>query len=141
MHFVGNRAIILGDGELEIQLYYDETYAVLSAILPIIPIFIGLSVAIRFHELGRRAIVRYGSLAVCGLCTGGAATMMHFLGNIGIEICSMSANWANVVGSAAIAVVICSVGFGLFFYWGKLWMNNIWRRIFVSITLAVGICG
>ncbi|EUC35818.1 hypothetical protein COCCADRAFT_2977 [Bipolaris zeicola 26-R-13] len=141
MHFVGNRAIILGDGELEIQLYYDETYVVLSAILPIIPIFMGLSVAIRFHELGRRAIVRYGSLAVCGLCTGGATTMVHFLGNIGVENCRMSANWANMVGSAAVAVVICSVGFGLFFYWGKLWMNNIWRRICVSFTLAVGICG
>jgi NO-binding membrane sensor protein with MHYT domain len=141
MHFVGNRAISLGDGELEIQLYYDQKYSVLSAILPIIPIFVGLSVAVKFYEVGRGAVVRFGSLVVCGLCTGGASTLLYFLGNEGIMDFHMLADWKNMLGAAAIAVVACSVGFGLFFYWGKLWMNNVWRRIFVSLILAVGVSG
>ena len=36
MHFVGNRAIILGDGCKEIQLYYNPSFTALSVFLPII---------------------------------------------------------------------------------------------------------
>lgn len=141
VHLIGSRAIVLGDGEQEIQLYYDVTYTVLSAILPIIPAFAGLSIAAKFYELDRAAVVRFGSLAACGLCTGGAATIMQYLGDNSITNFIVLSSSENTCGAAGIAVVACSVGFSLLFYWDKRWMNKIWRRMLVSFILALGMCG
>lgn len=141
MHSMGNRAIVLGDGREEIQLYYDVTYSIFSATLPIIPTFVGLSIAAKFYEIGRGAAVRFGSLAWCGLCTGGAAMTVQYLGNIGIGNLIVSYSLGNILSAAAIAIVTCSVGFGLLFYWGKRWMNNIWRRTLVSFILGLGVWG
>lgn len=73
MHFVGNRAIILGDGEEEIQLYYSSTYTAVSAILPVVVIYLGLLIADKFYNR-KRALVRYSALVVCGVCAGAAVT-------------------------------------------------------------------
>lgn len=83
MHFVGNAAIRLGDGEDEIQLYYSSTYTAVSAILPVVVIFLGLLVADRFYKASKGAIIRYSALLVCGVCAGAAVTEMHYLGNQG----------------------------------------------------------
>ncbi len=45
MHFIGNRAIILGDGQPEYQLVYNPGYTVLSVFLPIIGLIIAFSSA------------------------------------------------------------------------------------------------
>lgn len=140
-HFIGNRAIVLGDGERKIQLYYDTTYFVLSATLPVFPILTGFLTAAKYHEIRRGAFVQFGSLAVCGLCTGGAATMLHYLVNNSITNYIILFSLWNILSAAAMAIVTCAVGFGLFFYWSQRWMNNICRRMLVSLILALGICG
>lgn len=116
-HFIGNRAIVLGDGERKIQLYYDTTYFVLSATLPVFPILTGFLTAAKCHEIRRGAFVQFGSLAVCGLCTGGAATMLHYLVNNSITNYIILFSLWNILSAAAMAIVTCAVGFGLFFYW------------------------
>lgn len=162
MHFVGNRAIVLGDGEDAIQLYYSEltvvftfiwvteanivaslgaTYTAVSAILPVVVIFIGLLIADRFYRGGKGAVVRFASLLVCGLCAGAAVTEMHYLGNNGTTNYHLHLNWAFVIGAALIAVGACVLSFGLFFHWSKLWMNNIWRRTLVACFLALAVSG
>ncbi|KNG43967.1 mhyt domain-containing signaling protein [Stemphylium lycopersici] len=141
MHFVGNRAIVLGDGEDEIQLYYSPTYTAVSAILPVVVIFLGLLAADKFYKGSRGTIVRFASLAVCGVCGGAAVTEMHYLGNNGTTNYRIILSWRHVVGAAAIAVGACLVSFGLFFHWSKHWMNNIWRRIVVAFVLALAVCG
>jgi NO-binding membrane sensor protein with MHYT domain len=141
MHFVGNRAIILGDGEKEIQLYYSSSYTAVSAVLPVVVIFVGLLVADRFYKGSKHAVTRYSSLVVCGVCAGAAVTEMHYLGNNGTTNYRLKLSWPHVFGAASIAVGACLISFGLFFHWSRHWMNNIWRRVLVACFLALAVSG
>jgi len=141
MHFVGNRAIVMGDGEDEIQLYYSQTYTAVSAILPVVVIFLGLMIADKFYKGSQRAITRFASIGVCGLCAGAAVTEMHYLGNYGTTNYHLQLSWPHVIGAAGIAVAACLTSFSLFFHWSKHWMNNIWRRIIVACFLAIAVSG
>ncbi|KAF2013741.1 hypothetical protein BU24DRAFT_483539 [Aaosphaeria arxii CBS 175.79] len=141
MHFVGNRAIVLGDGEDQIQLYYSATYTTVSAILPIIVIFIGLLVADTFYKGSKGSVTRYISLILCGLCTGASVTEMHYLGNYGTTNYVLKPDLAYIMGAATIAVIACMTSFGLFFHWTGRWVNNTWRRMTVACFLAVAVSG
>lgn len=141
MHFIGNRAIIIGQGESEIQLYYNATYTTVSAILPIVVIFLGLLAADRFYKNNKNATTRYIALLVCGVCCGASVTEMHYLGNQGTTNYRIKSITEYVVGAAVIAIVACLIAFGLFFHWSGHWMNVIWRRVIVACFLAVAVCG
>ncbi|KAH6639482.1 hypothetical protein C7974DRAFT_132435 [Boeremia exigua] len=141
MHFVGNRAIVLGDGEAEIQLYYSPAFTTLSAIIPVVAIFLGLMVADRFYKRSKHAAVRIASLVVCGICAGAAITEMHYLGNNGTTNYRLHLNWSHVFGAAGIAVGASLLSFGLFFHWSGLWLNNIARRAVVACFLALAVSG
>ncbi|KAH8730220.1 hypothetical protein GQ44DRAFT_645379 [Phaeosphaeriaceae sp. PMI808] len=141
MHFVGNRAIILGDGEDEIQLYYSSTYTAVSAILPVVVLYLGLLIADKFYKNSRRTLTRYSSLLVCGVCAGAAVTEMHYLGNNGTTNYRLQLSWPHVIGAAGIAVGACLISFGLFFHWSGHWVNFIWRRVVVACFLALAVSG
>jgi NO-binding membrane sensor protein with MHYT domain len=141
MHFVGNRAIVLGDGEEAIQLYYNSTYTAVSAILPIIVVFLGFVVVDKFFKGSKSLVVRYTALAVCGICTGAAVTEMHYLGNNGTVNYRLIPQLGFIIGAAAIAIVACCVAFTLFFLWSSLWINTLWRRFLVSCVLAGAVSG
>lgn len=141
MHFVGNRAIVLGDGEEEIQLYYSPAFTALSAIIPVVVIFLGLMIADRFYRRSRHAAVRVVSLIVCGVCAGAAITEMHYLGNNGTTNYHLHLSWPHVLGAASIAVGASLLSFGLFFHWSDSWLNNIFRRCFVACFLAIAVSG
>lgn len=141
MHFVGNRAIVLGEGEDDIQLYYSPVFTAVSAILPIVVIFLGLLVADRFYKGNRSSKTRYVALLVCGVCAGAAVTEMHYLGNQGTTNYRLEPSWPFIIGAASIAIGACLIAFGLFFHWSGHWMNNIWRRLLVACFLAVAVSG
>ncbi|KAJ4337399.1 hypothetical protein N0V87_004722 [Didymella glomerata] len=141
MHFVGNRAIVLGDGEEEIQLYYSPTFTALSAIIPVVVIFLGLMIADRFYRRSKHTAVRVVSLIVCGVCAGAAITEMHYLGNNGTTNYRLHLSWPHVFGAASIAVGASLLSFGLFFHWSDSWLNNIFRRCFVACFLALAVSG
>ncbi|PVH94644.1 hypothetical protein DM02DRAFT_660874 [Periconia macrospinosa] len=141
MHFVGNRSIVLGDGEEEIQLYYSPTFTAASAILPIVVVFLGLAAADRFYKGNRRAITRYAALLMCGICAGAAVTEMHYLGNNGTRNYRIILRVEFVIGASFIAVGACLIAFSLFFHWSGHWMNNLWRRLFVACFLALAVSG
>lgn len=141
MHFVGNRAIVLGDGEDEIQLYYSSTYTAVSAVLPIIVIFLGFLLADLFFKGSKNTTTRYLALLMCGVCCGAAVTEMHYLGNNGTTDYRLEPAWQYIVGAASIAVGACCIAFGLFFHWSGHWMNTLWRRTIVSCFLAVAVSG
>ncbi|KAF3007833.1 hypothetical protein E8E13_010682 [Curvularia kusanoi] len=141
MHFVGNRAIVLGDGEQEIQLYYSPAYTALSAIIPVVVIFLGLMVADRFYRRSKHAAVRVASLVACGICAGAAITEMHYLGNNGTTNYHLHLSWPHVFGAAGIAVGASLLSFGLFFHWSGSWLNNIFRRAVVAFFLALAVSG
>lgn len=141
MHFVGNRAIVLGDGEDEIQLYYSPAFTAISAIIPVVVIFLGLMVADRFYKRSKHAAIRVFSLIVCGICAGAAITEMHYLGNNGTTNYRLQFSWPHVFGAAGIAVGASLLSFGLFFHWSGLWLNNIFRRTVVACFLASAVSG
>ncbi|KAL1655313.1 hypothetical protein SLS61_002200 [Didymella pomorum] len=141
MHFVGNRAIVLGDGEEEIQLYYSPVFTALSAIIPVVVIFLGLMIADRFYRRSKHTAVRVVSLIVCGVCAGAAITEMHYLGNNGTTNYRLHLSWPHVFGAASIAVGASLLSFGLFFHWSDSWLNNIFRRCFVACFLALAVSG
>ena len=138
---MGNRAILLGDGEDEIQLYYSPSYTAVSAILPVIVIFLGLIIADKFYKNSKRALTRYSSLIVCGVCAGAAVTEMHYLGNNGTTDYKLILSLPHVFGAASIAVGACLISFGLFFHWSGHWVNFIWRRVVVACFLALAVSG
>ena len=141
MHFVGNRAIVLGDGEVAIQLHYSPTYTAISAIIPVVVIFLGLMVADRFYRRSKRAAIRVVSLVVCGICAGAAITEMHYLGNKGTTNYHLEFSLPHVFGAAGIAVGASLLSFGLFFHWSGSWLNNIFRRVIVACFLALAVSG
>ncbi|KAF2117752.1 hypothetical protein BDV96DRAFT_644093 [Lophiotrema nucula] len=141
MHFVGNRAIILGDGEEEIQLYYSSTFTAISAVVPIVVIFGGLLVADRFHKGSRGLTTRYVALLACGVCSGAAITEMHYLGNNGTTDYHLKPSWGYVIGAAAIAIGAATISYTLFFHWSKHWINKWWRRLIVACVLATAVSG
>lgn len=141
MHFVGNRAIVLGDGEDEIQLYYSPTYTAVSAIIPVMVLFVGLLVADKFYRGSKRLFTRVAALGTCGLCAGAAVTEMHYLGNNGTTNYRLQLSWPHVFGAASIAVGACLISFGLFFHWSNHWMNTWWRRLVVAVFLAIAVSG
>ena len=141
MHFVGNRAIVLGDGEGEIQLYYSSTFTVISAIIPVVVLFVGLLIADRFQKKSAHAIARLGSLVLCAFCAGAAITEMHYLGNNGTTNYQLRHEWSHVIGAASIAIGASLLSFGLFLHWSGLWMNNFIRRMVVACFLAIAVSG
>ncbi|OCL09308.1 hypothetical protein AOQ84DRAFT_24323 [Glonium stellatum] len=138
MHFVGNRAIVLGDGKNEIQLYYNPGFTALSVFLPIIFLFFGFAVAERFTRTKRSL---YLALTVTGLAAGLAITGMHYIGNFGTTNYYLYNNKSHIVGAAAIAVVACWFSFTLFFHQKEHWINTGWRRVLIACLLAGAVSG
>ncbi|KAJ9642540.1 hypothetical protein H2199_004921 [Coniosporium tulheliwenetii] len=138
MHFVGNRAIILGDGCQEIQLYYNPLFTALSVFLPIIFLFFGFALAERFN---RSKTAMYSSLVASGTVAGLAITGMHYVGNFGTRNYSLDNNTGYIVGAAAIAVVACWVALTVFFHWKEHWINSWWRRALCACVLAGAVSG
>lgn len=138
MHFVGNRAIELGDGSKEIQLYYSPGFTALSVFLPVIFLFIGFAVAERFNRTTRSL---YLSLGITGIFAGLAIVGMHYIGNFGTTTYNLQNDYRHIIGAALIATFSCYVAITLFFHQKEQWINTWWRRIPVAAILATAVCG
>ncbi|KAF2083843.1 hypothetical protein K490DRAFT_50619, partial [Saccharata proteae CBS 121410] len=138
MHFVGNRAIELGDGKREIQLYYDPGWTALSVFLPVIFLFFGFSVVERFNRT-RRSL--YGSLVVTGIAAGLAILGMHYIGNFGTTTYNLDFDLPYVIGAALIAIFACWAALTLFFHQREQWINSFFQRVVCAAILASAVCG
>ncbi|KAF2183177.1 hypothetical protein K469DRAFT_584378, partial [Zopfia rhizophila CBS 207.26] len=138
MHFVGNKAIVMGDGRTEIQLSYSAGYTGLSAVLPIIVLYLGFFVVDRHGKMQRSL---YLSLIVTGLAAGLSITGMHYVGNLGTSNYTLENNYKNVIGAAAIAVFDCWFAFTIFFHQREHWINYWWRRFLCAALLAAAVSG
>jgi NO-binding membrane sensor protein with MHYT domain len=138
MHFVGNRAITMGDGTLEIQLYYNSGFTALSVFLPIIFLFFGFT-TVEFRQPGQRFF--WPSLVLAGIIAGLAITGMHYVGNFGISNYKLTNPAGYVVGSAAIACAASVTALSLFFYFKERWINSWMRRLACACLLAGAVSG
>ncbi|KAF4414975.1 Signaling ykoW [Fusarium acutatum] len=116
MHFTGNKAIYLADGEPEMQVAYSNGFTALSFFIPI------LFLLSAFLAIGtNNAISRWRVIAGGVLC--------------GISIC------AYVVGSAIIAVVASNVALFMLFVFRAMWTNSWRRRAISAAVLASAVSG
>ena len=66
MHFIGNQAIIMGDGSSDIQIVYNPSYTAVSFVLPIV------IVGVAFVVLSYSEDVTYLRIVIGGILAGAA---------------------------------------------------------------------
>ncbi|KAI1737202.1 FAD dependent oxidoreductase-domain-containing protein [Xylaria scruposa] len=135
MHFVGNRAIILGPGQIELQIAYSSGFTAFSFFLPILVLIAA------FIAAGANNHVSLWRIIVGGTLAGGAICGMHYIGDSSIANYTCQYKVANVVGSAIIAVVASNVALSMFFLWRASWTNSWWKRGLSAILLASAVSG
>ncbi|KAK4464956.1 hypothetical protein QBC42DRAFT_219609 [Cladorrhinum samala] len=138
MHFVGNRAVTLLDGQPELQIIYSPGVTVASFFVPIVVLFAAFFVV---TSTSNARGVSWWRIAVSGALSGGAICGMHYLGNASIKNYRCSYYVGNIVGAVAIAVTASSVALALFFVFRASWTNSWWRRIGCAVVLASAVSG
>lgn len=135
MHFIGNRAIVLGSGEKEIQILYNVAFTGTSFVLPVIVLLVA------FYSVGVEEKASYLRILTGGLLTGSSVCGMHYVGQLGIANYKCSYHVANVVGSAIIAIFSSTAALGIFFRWRATWTDSWWRRGICACLLATAVSG
>jgi NO-binding membrane sensor protein with MHYT domain len=136
MHFIANRAIVIGDGDSERQILYSPGFTALSVFLPVIVL------GGAFYFLGtNRSRARPIYLVLAGVLTGTAVCGMHYVGNAGIRNYHCHYKPANVAGAAVIAVVASLVALSIFFRLREDWTDSWWKRACCAFVLATAVCG
>ncbi|KAH8197373.1 hypothetical protein TruAng_008466 [Truncatella angustata] len=135
MHFIGNRAIDLGNGQAALQIVYSSSFTAISFFLPILVLLTA------FLAVGTNNKVSWWRIVVGGALAGGAICGMHYLGNASIDNYVCSYNIANVVGAAVIAVAASIVSLALFFVFRAAWTASWWKRGLCAIVLAGAVSG
>ncbi|WPH02043.1 Hypothetical protein R9X50_00489800 [Acrodontium crateriforme] len=137
MHFIGNRAIILGNGDTRIQLVYNPGYTTLSVFLPII----GLTIAFSAAEVySKSKMFHWALLICCGVFAGLSITGMHYIGNFGISNYYLTYAHRYLAASIVIAIGDSVLVLMLFYTWREKWINSWWKRLSCAIVLAGGVC-
>ncbi|KAH8906765.1 hypothetical protein BR93DRAFT_896272, partial [Coniochaeta sp. PMI_546] len=135
MHYIGNRAITLGNGEAELQIAYSSGFTALSFFVPII-VLLGAFVAI-----GTSSRVYWWRVATGGTLAGAAICGMHYLGNASINNYVCIYNYINVGFSALISVAASMTALALFFVFRASWTHSWWKRGGSAVLLAGAVSG
>ena len=135
MHFIGNRAITMGNGDAALQIAYSPAYTAGSFFLPI------CVVAIAFYLFTVTEAVNIAGVATGGFTTGVAVCGMHYLGQGGIANYQTVYDWRYIVGAAIIAVAASTLALGIFFYFKSVWINTWWKRTVCGCLLAMAVSG
>lgn len=135
MHFIGNRAIVFGDGASEHQIYYSSGFTAVSFFLPIAVLMLA------FYLIGANEKASFIHIGVAGTMTGTAVSGMHYVGQLGIANYNCQYDIPNVVGAATIAVFASLVALTVFFVLRASWTNSWWKRTLCALTLAVAVSG
>lgn len=135
MHYVGNCAIQILNGEQELQLEYRRSYTAGSFFLPIC--VLGLA----FYYFNQSRAISLQEPILGGIVTGLAVLGMHYTAEIGISNYSISFSWKYILGSAAVAVAANIAALGIFFYVTKVWTNGLLKKLFCASLLAISVSG
>lgn len=135
MHYIGNLAIEMGQGQSELQIQYSPAFTVASIFTPITVL------CLAFYYFGTSKSVTHWSTFLGGTLTGFAVCAMHYLGQIGIANYTTSYSAGYVVGSAIIAIFASTVALGVFFYLTATWTDNIPKRVLIAALMAASVSG
>lgn len=135
MHYIGNRAIILGNGDPVLQVDYHPGFTAASFFVPIIVLLaafflVGSNEQISFLRLGLGGAL--AGLSICG---------MHYLGQAGISNYTCVYSIPNVVGAGVVAVVATISALTLFFVLRSTWANAWYKRGIAAVVLAGAVSG
>lgn len=138
MHFVGNRSIIMGNGDPSLQLVYNRGWTIFSAFIPIIVLFFAFAVADRRYKGGWQFVFY---LITPGIAAGCAICGMHYAGSEGIANYDVhfAQHPAYVVGAILIACSACVCALAGLFILQDLWMTNFLWRYICAIGLAAAV--
>ncbi|KAH7141767.1 hypothetical protein EDB81DRAFT_797583 [Dactylonectria macrodidyma] len=135
MHFIGNRAIDLANGEPEMQIAYSSGFTAVSFFIPILVLLAA------FLAIGTNNTVSWLRVVIGGVLCGTAVCGMHYLGNASIENYTCVYRPAYVVGAAFIAIVASNVALAMFFVFRAMWANAWWKRAISAVFLAGAVSG
>ncbi|KAI9734718.1 MAG: hypothetical protein M1818_006705 [Claussenomyces sp. TS43310] len=135
MHFIGNRAIVLANGQVVLQIAYNAGFTSLSFFVPILVLLAA------FLAVGSNDKISTVRLTLGGTLTGQAICGMHYLGQAGISNYTCIYSPAKVVGSALIAIIASVAALWVFFVLRSTWTNSWWKRALTATVLAGGVSG
>ncbi|KAL2262602.1 hypothetical protein VTK26DRAFT_736 [Humicola hyalothermophila] len=134
MHYIGNRATTLLDGERELQIAYNVGVTVASFFLPVFVLLVAFFVVTTPAASDNR--VSWWRIGVSGFLSGCAISGMHYLGNAAISNYRCDYVAANVVGSVIVATAASTLALSLFSVWRSSWTNTWWKRVVCAIVLS-----
>lgn len=138
MHFIGNRAIIMGNGDNSIQLIYEPGMTAASAGTPLF----GLILAFGFAEMASNMRAGYRGLinATTGIVAGACIVGMHYIANRGVLNYRLHYSPRYIFAACLIATVDCLLVLYMFYDLREKWINAAWKRLVCAGFLAVGVC-
>ncbi|KAI9801284.1 MAG: hypothetical protein M1833_002854 [Piccolia ochrophora] len=134
-HFVGNRAIVMGDGEDALQFVFHPGFVALSIFVPILVLLPAFLVVGSHDKVGKIRV------AIGGSSSGLATCAMHFLGEAGIVNYALSYSIPHVLGAALVAVFACTTALTISFALRVSWTDSWWKRALCGLLLAGGVTG
>ena len=135
MHYIGNRAIVLGAGQSHTQISYSAGFTALSFFIPVL-VFL-----VTFWAVGSNESVSVMRLSLGGTLAGLGICGMHYLGQAGIANYDCIYTVAYVIGAAIIAVGASIGALGAFFLFRSSWDTSWWKRALCSVLLAGAVSG
>jgi NO-binding membrane sensor protein with MHYT domain len=135
MHYIGNRAILLANGDDALQIAYNPAFTVVSFFVPIM-VLLAAFITVGFNEQ-----VSFVRVSLGGALAGLSICGMHYLGQAGISNYTCVYSVPNVVGSGAIAVVATISALTIFFILRSIWMSSWYKRGMTAIILAGAVSG
>ncbi|KAF2722533.1 hypothetical protein K431DRAFT_245067 [Polychaeton citri CBS 116435] len=136
MHFIGNRAISMHEGESELQLVYNAGFNTLSVFLPVI----GLTIAFSTAEFQAHSPLLHWALLACtGIFAGLSIVGMHYMGNFGITNYTIEYGPQYLIASVLIAIGDCLGVLVIFYTWREKWINSWWKRLLCASLLSGGV--
>jgi NO-binding membrane sensor protein with MHYT domain len=135
MHYIGNRAIVLGDERPQLQIVYSAGYTVISLFVPVAVLFIV------FASVGSNATMNTTRVVLGGALTGFAVCGMHYLGQAGIANYDCVYPVPFVIEAITIAVVASITALCVFFLFRPAWDTRWWRRPICAVVLAGAVSG
>ncbi|OBT61333.1 hypothetical protein VE03_09534 [Pseudogymnoascus sp. 23342-1-I1] len=135
MHYISNRAIVLGDGHLAIQIAYNQGFTALSFFVPIVVLLAAFMAVGSSDQISRIRLPIGGALAGLAICG------MHYLGQAGISNYTCVYSVGYVVGSAVIAVFASITALSVFFALRAAWTDSWWKRALCAVILGCAVFG
>jgi NO-binding membrane sensor protein with MHYT domain len=138
MHFIGNRAIVLNQGEAVMQIAYNPGFTVLSFFVPILVLLAAFMTVGSSDTNDKVSLLR---VATGGTLAGLAICGMHYLGQAGVSNYTCVYETTHVVGAAVIAVAASTTALSVFFILRAAWTSSWWKRALTAVILAGAVSG